>query len=634
MRTDFLKYDASSIQELLRRKLLESGLYTDQIYPGSDTRILIDLFAWTFDVLTYILNANAADTLFEDTGVYENLNKIVRLLSYSPKAFTTSSCEFSISCDIENTEGEIYCTIPKYSSIDTGKNDSRGNSIKYSFVEDYTFKMNGKNIVELKNGPILYNGEFNRYIFENTSENNAYEVFTMAGITPNESNPTFIDNNSVHVYIENANDDGTINYEEVLIVNNLILEAEPNDLACEVRVNEYKELTVKFGDDIHGKKLKYGTKIHLIYLVSNNSDGKIDSNEVNTNLISLGIKNINSQTELIDMCYGGVEVFNLNYSRLFVKNSLPITSTSNVFLANISNSSEVKDYESIDEIKEHAPSMFRLGNRLVTSNDYRTYILNNFSNRIDDVYVCNNNEYCTSFYRWLDKNYSFNSNIRLLNYEWANACDFNNVYIWMKPLQDRSLLESDKNIILRRCDKIKTLTANLVPCTAIETFFMPYIDPLTSSNESFYINDYELTSSFQPPVRIVIKKGKTYLSDDKIKNNVVKLIVDFFNERQTLGATINLSELYQYVMSLGYIDEIKTMYYSGSAINKENIAYCNGFSFAKFTKSIINCNDFEQFNQYYTLEKFQYATLLNSQNLFNLINITSENIFSIKNDEF
>ena len=80
MQTDFLKYDASSIQEVLRRKLLESGLYTDQIYPGSDTRILIDLFAWTFDVLTYILNSNAADTLFEDTEVYENLNKIVKLL--------------------------------------------------------------------------------------------------------------------------------------------------------------------------------------------------------------------------------------------------------------------------------------------------------------------------------------------------------------------------------------------------------------------------------------------------------------------------------------------------------------------------------------------------------------------------
>ena len=141
MQTDFLKYDASSIQELLRRKLLESGLYTDQIYPGSDTRILIDLFAWTFDVLTYILNSNAADTLFEDTEVYENLNKIVKLLSYSPKSFITSNCEFSISCNLDDNNGETYCTIPRFSYIDTGKHDSKGNPIKYSFV-DLVFHFN------------------------------------------------------------------------------------------------------------------------------------------------------------------------------------------------------------------------------------------------------------------------------------------------------------------------------------------------------------------------------------------------------------------------------------------------------------------------------------------------------------
>ena len=65
--------------QILRRKLIESGLYTDQIYPGSDTRILIDLFAWTFDVLTYILNNNLSNAIFEDTEIYENLNKIVKV---------------------------------------------------------------------------------------------------------------------------------------------------------------------------------------------------------------------------------------------------------------------------------------------------------------------------------------------------------------------------------------------------------------------------------------------------------------------------------------------------------------------------------------------------------------------------
>ena len=636
MQTDFLKYDASSIQELLRRKLLESGLYTDQVYPGSDTRILIDLFAWTFDVLTYILNNNAADSLFEDTEVYENLNKIVKLLTYNPKAYTTSNAEFSISCILDEiSNNDIFCTIPKFSSIDSGKTDSKGNPIKFSFIEDFTFRVNGGSIVGLKNGPILYNGEFVRYTFDSTSENIPYETFIMTDVSPNADVPIYVDNDTIHVYIEKVDDDsGETNYTEVSIVNNLVLDSSADDLSCEVRVNENKELSIKFGDDIHGKKLERGTKVHVIYLQSNAADGKIDSNEVSVNQIKLGVKNINSQTELINMCYFGIETFILNYNTLFVKNSLPITLINNVSLVNLAESSDVKDYEDVDQIKEHAPSMFRLGNRLVTSSDFKTYILNNFSNRIEDVYVCNNNEYCSIFYLWLSKYNSFNANIRLLNYEFAGACDFNNIYLWLKPIKNRTLLDSDKNIIVKKCNDRKVLTSNLVPCNAIETYFIPFVKPI--GDEIFNITDETIDSHFTPPVRILVKKGKTYLSDEKIKNNIVSIITNYFNKKNELGATINLSELYQQIMSLGYIDSLKTIYYNENLNNvkNENIAYCEGLSFAKFTPTIINSVDFEHFTQYYTLEKFQYPTLFNSSKLFNLINVTSENIFSIKNNEF
>lgn len=96
MNTDLLKYDAASIRELCRRKLLESGAYTDQIYPGSDISIIIDIFSWTFNVLTYMLNENASDVLFDDSEIYENLNKMVKLLSYNPKGYITSNATFNV----------------------------------------------------------------------------------------------------------------------------------------------------------------------------------------------------------------------------------------------------------------------------------------------------------------------------------------------------------------------------------------------------------------------------------------------------------------------------------------------------------------------------------------------------------
>lgn len=192
MRTDYLKWDAESIQELLRRKLTESGVYTDQLYPGSDTKILIDLFAWTFDVLTYIMNNAAADSLFEDTQLYENLNRIVKLLSYNPHGYLTSSCQCKISINPQitiNASNKLSdtCTIPPFTSIDTGKVDKYGRAIKFSFIKDFTFNVytssNGtkytSQVITPKNWPILFNGEFKKYFTVFTSTGIPYEVFTL-----------------------------------------------------------------------------------------------------------------------------------------------------------------------------------------------------------------------------------------------------------------------------------------------------------------------------------------------------------------------------------------------------------------------------------------------------------------------
>ena len=133
------------------------------MYPGSDTKIVLDLFAWTFDVLTYILNNNAADSLFADTQVYENMNRLVKLLSYNPDGYHSANCMFRLSLivsAIKNGSNVLpdICTIPKFASIDLGKTDSNGNSIKYSFVEDYTFNVSNTEVISPEYWPILYNG--------------------------------------------------------------------------------------------------------------------------------------------------------------------------------------------------------------------------------------------------------------------------------------------------------------------------------------------------------------------------------------------------------------------------------------------------------------------------------------------
>jgi hypothetical protein len=625
MRTDYLRYDASSLQEYLRRKLLESGLYTDQIYPGSDTRLLIDLFAWTFDVLTYILNNNLSNALFEDTEVYENLNKIVKVLSYKPRAYTTSHAEFSLYCDLEDTSINTTYTIPKFSIIRSGRSDKNGKTITYAFTEDYTFEIkNG--VSKITSFPVLYNGEFTKYTFESTAQSIPYETFIMNNISTN------VDNDHIHIFTEKINEAGSTVFTEIPIVDNLVMDASSSDLFCELRLNEDKEFVVKFGNGIHGKKLDIGTKVHAIYLESNGADGVIDSNELTTNEIMIAIKNCSSQTDVIELCYGGLNSFNLRYEGLFSKNSMPIFSTNKISLSNRTNSSEVKDYEDIEDIKENAPSTFRLGNRLVTSSDYRTYILNNFSNRVSDVFVCNNNEYCSIFYKWLDQYKALNSNIRLLNYKWTSACDFNNVYIWLKPNAGSTLSDSDKNVIVKKCNNIKDCTVNIVPCTGVELNIIPYTKNHEDVKNGFNIKDATLDSSFVSPAYFLIKKGRTYIQDDRIISTIADIICKFFESKDKFGEVINLSELNDQIMNLGYIESIKTVNDSGNSPHQTS--YVNGLSFAAFTPSIIGCDDFEVFTQYIPLERFQYAKLLNPDKIKNLIKITSDNVYSIKNNEF
>ena len=110
-----------------------------------------------------------------------------------------------------------------------------------------------------------------------------------------------------------------------------------------------------------------------------------------------------SDTEFLDVCFGGFNKFRQNYSALFVINSLFSTSCNKLIINNIQESTKPKTYESVESIRENAPVYHRMGNRLITIEDYKTYILNNFGQRIYDVYVCNNMTYITTFYQWLKK---------------------------------------------------------------------------------------------------------------------------------------------------------------------------------------------------------------------------------------
>lgn len=631
---DYLKYDAQSLQQLLRRKLLQGGVYTDQMYPGSDTKIILDLFAWTFDVLTYILNNNAADSLFADTQVYENMNRLVKLLSYNPDGFHSANCAFRLSLlsnVIKNGSNILpdICTIPKFTSIDLGKTDSNGNQIKYSFIEDYTFSVNNTSIVSPEFWPVLYNGQFKKYDTVFTAAGALYQTFILSNLNP--KNNIYVDHDNFHIYIETINEQtGETSFKEWHRVQNLVLDSTYNSTDYEIRLNENKIYVLSFGDDIHGKKLNYGDKIHIIYLQSNVEDGKIQNGEVEVKSMDLKIQGFTNTVLLYNMCYGGLNKFKQKYKGIFVQNNVVKEICSKFQLNNLTQSSEPRATENIQSIRQNAPGMFRMGNRLVTIDDYKNYIIAKFSYLVRDVWVCNNTTYITTFYQWLSKYNALNINIRKYNYLYSDTCDFNNIYLWLKSNTKNNLTSDDFNSIIKTCNKIKTATVEVVPVNAIIKYFTPFIQ------HKDYPIEYDeiLFENWNPNIEIrITKKPGTYFSNTQIIEDVTNKILNYFSiANQQIGNTVNIDGLYADVMKLGYIESIKTVNIPSE--DPKNEYWVDGLSFASFSLDIIQGADFNTITFTDQLQPFQFAALYNENKIKSLIKIENKDTLSLTNTGF
>ena len=113
MANDYLRYDASTMKQLLVDKLTEDGTFTDQLFEDSNLSVIIDVFAYMYDVLSFQLNHAASEAIFTDASLYENLNRIVKMLDYNPKGFTTSIAECALSSrDGGTLDTDAVLTIP------------------------------------------------------------------------------------------------------------------------------------------------------------------------------------------------------------------------------------------------------------------------------------------------------------------------------------------------------------------------------------------------------------------------------------------------------------------------------------------------------------------------------------------
>lgn len=521
-KNSYVAFDGLSIKEKMRDSLNRSGVFTDQNFEGSNLAAINDAFAMPFSLLMYYLNQTSADGTFSLTNVYENINRVVKDISYNPTGHQTAALSFTMSA--ENLDSGFY-TIPRYSTINVA-------GINYSTNKDISFTKNLDQTKELIDGidsdAILYQGTFIEF-----------PQFTPAGI-PNEiqyltvEDTALVDNFNIDVYVKTNGVWSKWTKTQSLFLNNF------TDKVYELRFNENKRYEIKFGNDINGKQLTINDTVAIYYLKSKGTIGEVGVGAL-TSKVATPFNTYNLYQILDDVTETSY-MTSSQMAKLSFYNKFPST--------------YYAEPEGIESIRKNAPAIFRSQFNLTTTKSFETFVRSNFSNIIQDVKVKNNSEFLDSYIKYFyDLGLTtpqFESRALFNQLEFADSCNFNNVYICMVPKTVQSVLSyltpAQKQIIVDSMQEEKLLTSEIVPMDPVYLAF----DICLSETGDITKNDIANTT-------LQIVKDNSRRSETSIKDDIQSTINSFFAiKNNSLGQTINIQQLTTDILNIDGVKQIYT----------------------------------------------------------------------------
>ena len=647
---NYLNFDTTSMQEFIIDKLNTDGKFSDQIYPGSDLSVLIDIFSAMYSCLTYTLNVNATESIFTDAQYYESMNRLVKMLNYNPHGLLTSMMLTNIDLSVElKTISESYfppniITLPKYTTLTlTNLTDKLGNQVKYSLVKDFSVFSRGKivgtklsefdTIIDADNMPLFYNGEWVYYNKRFIAGGTPFEVHFLNSL-PDDVNIAYP---FIHVYIE----DTSGKYTQYLPVTN-IFNSSPFDKHFEVRINENKIYELKFGDGINARRLLADEKIHVMYLRSNEKLGEISKGFLKNTIDGIKEQSLSVGIEGISEVFLKEKILDLNTHSEYIsfgnakaENNDGAPHLRKLKITNSESSSQTADFESVDEIRTNAPNSVRMGNRVITHQDFKQYILNQYKNIVLDIVVMNNYEYMSEFQYWLDEYNKLELGVRYFNYKFADSCDFNDIHLFMRSRKQPSLsggsafyLDNDTlKIIERDLNSKKPLTSEILFPNPVEKVFTPCL-----VNNTYSIFNWDAINDdgtgYPENMFVIFRDRNTLITKESIIQNVINIVSDYFDINNTLmGMTVDPSNIYNKIMAVTGIKSVKTRYWSAQDRYNGDVTkqqWFDGLSFATFTPFLIEGADVQIISGPFKLNSFQFPSLKDASYIKQYIEVVSE----------
>jgi hypothetical protein len=588
-KNSYLNFDAVNLKSLIVDRLNKGKVFTDQNYQGSNLSAVIDVISLVFGNLLFYLNKTSSESMFTEAQLYENMNRIVKLLNYKPVGKTTSVVPIRLIAKFDLPPNNY--TIPRYSYINTS-------GTYFSFSDDVSFTkltnaLSDELIAALNDQILLKQGLYQQYPLYNAIGADNEKIY----LTLDEK--TFIDHYSIDLYVKKRNTDKWIKYKPV---NELFLHSA-NEEVYEIRYNENRRYEITFGNDINGRKLNQGDEVLIYYLTLDNDAVNIGAGSINRAFI---VKFNSPQfADILD----DTNTLNANY--------LTIDDARKVFITNAYPATDRKDEETVDEIRFNAPQAFRSQYRLVTKDDYEFFIKTTYANIVRDVKIMNNNEYLMKYMKYLYdiglKNPHTETNILFNQVKFSNACNFNNIYFCavpkVAPTTQALLNPPQKELIINSLEKLKTITTDIVPVDPVYIMFDFFVPPAAGTQIS--LND------LVPTILRVHKSVNSTLSDSQITTQIKSIVEKQFSPENTkLGQFIDISRMTSEILAIDDVEKIET-YNNRTGRSTDGIVLL-GWNYYYPT------NDRRIYTQNVLLDEFKYPIFNNLANIQSQIQIYRE----------
>ena len=539
----YTAFDALSLRELIINRLNEQNVFTDQNYLGSNLASILDIISYSYHTLIYYLNKTSSESMFSETQLYENMNRIVKLLDYSPTGYQTSTLSFNASA-INLTTG-LY-TIPRYSYVIS-------NNVSFSFNEDVTFSktiLGTQELTEISQEKLLFQGQYQEYPIY-TAAGNDNEVVIL-----NPGNQ-LVDHFNIDVFVKPKL---TKRWEQYNKTQNLFLETG-TDKKYEIRFNSNKRYEIKFGNNINGVKLQTGDQIAIYYLASSGFTGEV------------GVGALNSSARLIRL---NTPQYNSILADVFESDFQYLTNAemSNIKFFNNSPSTTPKEIETVEEIRRSAPSLYRSQYRLVTTSDFEAFIRTNFSNLLADVKCINNWSYVSEYLKYfydIGINQPAQTERALLNQvSYADSCNFNNIYLLVVPRSASKnlnyLLPSQKELIHSSIVNSKLAT--------IEAVFLDPVYKAVSLGVSFTPSNIDPFIEQEDCQIEIIKKNNSQRDNNSITKEIITVFNNYFDRPNLdFNQVLDLRELTQNILEIEGVETFYTTKISDSSIRIEGLSF-------------------------------------------------------------